>query len=902
MERPSQAKKGGYLGTGMTIELAREKAKDIVSYDESRAANRRASTSEVPFSRGAKRVFEAALAASQSAGVNYIAPEHVAVAAATLDDDALVAFFAAMNADRAAVNAEAERRLKGEREREGNNRSSGPSSPAARGAGSTPGAGSGGKESSEKSPLADFCFDLTARAREDKIDPVIGRDEEVERVIQILARRSKNNPILLGEPGVGKTAIAEGLSIRIAKGDVPEFLKDKRVLSLDVGLLMAGAKERGELESRVTGLLAEIKEKGDVVLMIDEVHTMIGAGAVGKGGGGGGVDISNLLKPALARGGLQCIGATTVDEHRKYIEKDAALERRFQPVMIEEPSEEDATAILFGLRDRYEAHHETTITDDAIVAAVQISNRYIADRFLPDKAIDLIDEAGSAARIKKYMASKMRAGEAVDGATSMEAMELWRALKQVHEAKEAAVRGLLFEEATLLRDREREVKKNLLNLGIDVDGDGADGGQMGGAGSVVDVGDIEAVAAQWTGIPVQRMTDDEAATLATMDDSLRACVIGQEEAVSAVARSLRRTRCGLKDPNRPIASMLFAGPTGVGKTELTKSLAEKYFGSADNMVRLDMSEYMERHSVSKLVGAPPGYVGFGQGGTLTEAVRRTPFTILLFDEIEKAHPDVFNILLQMMEDGRLTDSTGRVVSFKNTLIVLTSNVGSKVIAKGGQTLGFDLQEEFDDNGDSAAYKRMRDKVLEELKNFFRPEMLNRLDEIVCFKQLERESVSEIGSIMLRETASRVRVKGMEMALTSAAMTKVLSEGFDQEYGARPLRRAITSIVDDSLSEALLRGKILEGDVAVIDYDEKFDGTLAAAETNGGEARAVSENTFGGVSVTAVAGDPSQRGYDIAWTSVGMDLEGRPGEDLAGPANNVVKSTSAPVGVNDTVNN
>jgi ATP-dependent Clp protease ATP-binding subunit ClpC len=425
---------------------------------------------------------------------------------------------------------------------------------------------------------------------------------------------------------------------------------------------------------------------------------------------------------------------------------------------------------------------------------------------------------------------------------------------------------------------------------------------MGGAGSVVDVGDIEAVAAQWTGIPVQRMTDDEAATLATMDDSLRACVIGQEEAVSAVARSLRRTRCGLKDPNRPIASMLFAGPTGVGKTELTKSLAEKYFGSADNMVRLDMSEYMERHSVSKLVGAPPGYVGFGQGGTLTEAVRRTPFTILLFDEIEKAHPDVFNILLQMMEDGRLTDSTGRVVSFKNTLIVLTSNVGSKVIAKGGQTLGFDLQEEFDDNGDSAAYKRMRDKVLEELKNFFRPEMLNRLDEIVCFKQLERESVSEIGSIMLRETASRVRVKGMEMALTSAAMTKVLSEGFDQEYGARPLRRAITSIVDDSLSEALLRGKILEGDVAVIDYDEKFDGTLAAAETNGGEARAVSENTFGGVSVTAVAGDPSQRGYDIAWTSVGMDLEGRPGEDLAGPANNVVKSTSAPVGVNDTVNN
>ena len=693
-----EAKKGGWLGTGVTIDSAREKAKEIVSFDTDRAA-RRTSTSEVPFSRGAKRVFEAALNSSTGMGMNYIAPEHIALAVAELDDESLVAYFEMLSTNRTFVKNEAERRLKSEKEKE--------SGPAGR-----PNTSLAPRQrqqqaqsKDEKSPLADFCFDLTQKARDEKIDPIIGRDEEVERVIQILARRSKNNPILLGEPGVGKTAIAEGLALRIISGNVPEFLRDKRVLSLDVGLLMAGAKERGELESRVTGLIQEIKDKQDVVLMIDEVHTLIGAGAVGKGGGGG-MDISNMLKPPLARGELQCIGATTVKEHRKYIEKDAALERRFQPVMVEEPSEDEAVEILFGLRERYEAHHMCEITDDAIIAAVQISSRYIADRFLPDKAIDLIDEAGSAARIKQYMFQKEQTGE-VDKATSMEAMEMWRALKQVSEAKEAAVRGLLFEEATLLRDREREVKNNLTKLGVKIDeltGDGAYGGAK------VTIDEIESVAAMWSGIPVQRMTLDEAEILANMDEDLSGSVIGQEEAVSAVSRSLRRTRCGLKDPNRPIASMLFAGPTGVGKTELTKRLAEKYFGSEDNMVRLDMSEYMERHSVSKLVGAPPGYVGFGQGGTLTEAVRRKPFTILLFDEIEKAHPDVFNILLQMMEDGRLTDSQGRVVSFKNCLIVLTSNVGSKAISKGGGGLGFQLQD--DDEEGSAEYRRIRTKVLD----------------------------------------------------------------------------------------------------------------------------------------------------------------------------------------------
>ena len=503
-------------------------------------------------------------------------------------------------------------------------------------------------------------------------------------------------------------------------------------------------------------------------------------------------------------------------------------------------------------------------------------------------------------RDRHYMAQKERSGE-VDKATSMEAMEMWRALKQVSEAKEAAVRGLLFEEATLLRDREREVKSNLSKLGVKVDeltGDGAYGGAK------VTVDEIEAVAAMWSGIPVQRMTLDEQAILANMDQDLQGSVIGQEEAVSAVSRSLRRTRCGLKDPNRPIASMLFAGPTGVGKTELTKRLAEKYFGSEDNMVRLDMSEYMERHSVSKLVGAPPGYVGFGQGGTLTEAVRRKPFTILLFDEIEKAHPDVFNILLQMMEDGRLTDSQGRIVSFKNCLIVLTSNVGSKVIAKGGGGLGFQLQD--DDEEGSAEYKRIREKVLDELKNFFRPEMLNRLDEIVCFKQLEKESVQRIARLMLRETAGRMRLKGMEMALTASAMDKLLETGFDKEYGARPLRRAITSIIDDNLSEAMLRGVIHEGDVAVIDYDRSsdqfeaaaVDATAAAMGVKTFKGAANTENTYYGVSVTGVRGDPASQGFDVQWTSVGLDLEGEDFDIHRQVANNISTRSSSPVPVNE----
>ena len=898
-----EGKKGGYLGSGMTIERAREKAREIISYDPNKQA-RRSSTSEVPFSRGSKRVFEAALQESQSQGMNYIAPEHIAIAIAQLEDDeAVKEFFTLMSANRENLAAEASRRLRGEREKEGNRSNTSLARPNPRQLQQQkPQTATGGKK--EKSPLKDFCLDITAKAREDRIDPVIGRDEEVERVIQILARRSKNNPVLLGEPGVGKTAIAEGLAKRIVSGTVPEFLKDKLVLSLDVGLLMAGAKERGELESRVTGLIAEIKSRDDVVLMIDEVHTLVGAGAVGKSGGGG-MDISNLLKPPLARGELQCIGATTIDEYRKYVEKDPALERRFQPVMVEEPSEEDAVEILFGLRDKYEAHHQCEITDDALIAAVRISDRYIADRYLPDKAIDLIDEAGSAARINAYMKSRAKRGETIDKATSMEAMEMWRALKQVSEAKNAAVRGLLFEEATLLRDREREVKKSLTSLGVSVDEMMADGGLPGSA--KVDVDQIEEVAASWSGIPVQRMTTDEATVLSNMDESLGQVVIGQDEAVSAVARSLRRTRAGLKDPNRPIASMLFAGPTGVGKTELTKRLAEMYFGSGDAMIRLDMSEYMERHSVSKLVGAPPGYVGFGQGGTLTDAVRRRPFTIVLLDEIEKAHPDVFNILLQMMEDGRLTDSQGRVVSFKNTLIILTSNVGSKVITGGGRSIGFDVESALDgDEPGDAAYRRMREQVKDELRNFFRPEMLNRLDEIVVFRQLAQASVERIARIMLRETASRMRLKEMELAVTQSAMRKLLATGFDEAYGARPLRRAITSIIDDNLSEALLKGVIRVGDTAVVDFDEAAEEFGAKAQElsenrHGGATEGQSEeatgNTYLGISVTAVRGDPAAVGFDIAWSSEGEDM-GDVGEAVFGKNNAVARG--APVPVNNDI--
>eukprot|EP00854_Cymbomonas_tetramitiformis_P000973 gene973-1489_t len=743
---------------------------------------------DTPFSQGSKRVFEAALEESRRLSMSYIAPEHICLALLNSEDGGVQDLLNHMTVDIEAMKKTALSKLQGESEKNEGRRPV-----AASQTKQAPRQKEGGKQA-----LDEFCYDLTAQAREGKIDPVIGRDEEVKRVTQILARRSKNNPILLGEPGVGKTAIYEGLARAIVNGDCSDFLKNKRLLVLDLGLLIGGAKERGELESRVKNILEETRSAGDVVLAIDEIHTLVGAGSTNRSSGGG-LDISNLLKPALARGELQCIGATTVKEHRLNFEKDPALERRFQPVMIEEPTEEQAFEILVGLREKYESHHRCKFTDEALKAAVRISSRYIADRSMPDKCIDLVDEAGSRARIAAYKEHK-----AAMSTASLEekedALSMLEELRQVSDAKQQAIGDYLYEEASLLHDREIELSTKVADLG--------DMGKVLEETFVGTVGkaDIES---------------EEENHLTNLEEVLHERVIGQDEAVTALARSLRRASCGLQDPDRPIASMLFCGPTGVGKTELTKALAEKYFGSEENVVRLDMSEYMERHTVSKLVGAPPGYVGFGEGGALTEAVRKNPFTVVLFDEVEKAHPDIFNVLLQVLEDGRLTDSTGRTVSFKNTLIIMTSNIGSTAIQKGGGGLGFQLASNDEDGGQ---YSRMRDRVLEECKEFFRPEMLNRLDELVVFRQLEKSQIRQIANVMLQETSLQMAKMGVAIEFTEAAMDHLVDEGYDKTYGARPLRRAIMRIVNDTLAESLLDGSLMEDDVATMYMDEQ--GKLA----------------------------------------------------------------------------
>jgi ATP-dependent Clp protease ATP-binding subunit ClpC len=637
--------------------------------------------------------------------------------------------------------------------------------------------------------------------------------EHAERFLlsfSILSHHALTHSLLLSSPL--QTAIAEGLATAIVSGTLPDgdplppFLAGKRILSLDLGLVLAGAKERGELESRITKMLAEIQAAGDVILVIDEIHALVGAGSIGGrggGGGGGGMDIANLLKPPLARGLLQCIGATTLDEHRKHIERDPALERRFQPVVVGEPTEAEALEILEGLAPRYEAHHRCVYAPGALAAAVSLSSRYVADRFLPDKAIDLMDEAGSRARIDAYLARRAGGARGVDA----NGAETWAELEASMAATADAARAGLFEEAGVLADRERGVRARLV-------------GEAGDAPGVPAVTrkDIEAIVAQWTRVPVEALGPDDTERLLNLGPTLAERVIGQGAAVAAVARAMQRSRAGLKDEDRPIAGMLFAGPTGVGKTELTRALCEHIFGDRDAMVRLDMSEYMERHTVAKLIGAPPGYVGYGEGGKLTEAVRRRPYTVVLFDEIEKAHPDVFNVLLQVLEDGRLTDSGGRVVSFKNTLIIMTSNVGSAVIGRGGgRGIGFDLSQGDADEG-AAAYGRVRSLVLEELKAFFRPELLNRLDEVVVFRQLAQEDARAIADLELASTAARVAARGLHLEITAALMDRIVSEGYDQEYGARPLRRAIVRLVDDALSDALLHGRLEEGDIAVMDVD------------------------------------------------------------------------------------
>ncbi|MEB3319952.1 MAG: ATP-dependent Clp protease ATP-binding subunit, partial [Cyanobium sp.] len=634
---------------------------------------------------------------------------------------------------------------------------------------------------------------------------------EIRRVMQVLSRRTKNNPVLIGEPGVGKTAIAEGLAQRINSGDVPDILEDNRVLTLDIGLLVAGTKYRGEFEERLKKIMEEIRGAGNVILVIDEVHTLIGAGAAE-----GAIDAANILKPALARGELQCIGATTLDEYRKHIERDAALERRFQPVMVGEPSVDDTIEILRGLKDRYEEHHRLKIADEALIAAATLGDRYISDRFLPDKAIDLIDEAGSRVRL---MNSKLPPA----------AKEIDKQLRSVQKEKEEAVREQDFTKAGELRDKEVELREQIRTiLQARKDEQGSETPPADETMSSLAVAeadpdrapmvteeDIAHIVASWTGVPVQKLTESESAKLLNMEETLHQRLIGQDEAVKAVSRAIRRARVGLKNPNRPIASFIFSGPTGVGKTELTKSLAAYFFGSEEAMIRLDMSEFMERHTVSKLIGSPPGYVGFNEGGQLTEAVRRRPYTVVLFDEIEKAHPDVFNLLLQLLEDGRLTDSKGRTVDFKNTLIIMTSNIGSKVIEKGGGGLGFEFSGEA---AEETQYNRIRSLVNEELKQYFRPEFLNRLDEIIVFRQLTRDEVKEIAEIMLKEVFGRMQEKGIHLSVTDAFKERLVEEGYNPSYGARPLRRAVMRLLEDSLAEEFLSGRIGEGDRAVVDVN------------------------------------------------------------------------------------
>ena len=679
----------------------------------------------------------------------------------------------------------------------------------------TSGASTANRESDKKNKtLAEFTRDLTEAARAGKLDPVIGREKEIQRVIQILSRRTKNNPVLIGEPGVGKTAIAEGLAERIASGDVPEELLDKKLLSLDLSGMVAGTKYRGEFEERIKNTLAEVKKAGNVILFIDELHTIVGAGSAE-----GAVDAANIIKPALGRGEIRVIGATTLNEYRKYIEKDAALERRFQPVTVGEPTPEATLEILKGLRDKYEAHHKLTITDEALEAAVQLSKRYIGDRFLPDKAIDLMDEAASQVRMTAE-------------ASSPDLKALEEKITALHREKTEAVAAQDFEKAAQLRDIEKNYQEQ-----VEIERDNWRKQLAQNRGNVT-ADDVAKVVAGWTGIPVTRLTEDESMRLLKLEEKLHQRVVGQDEAVNAVAKAIRRSRVGLKDPKRPIGSFLFLGPTGVGKTELCKTLAEAMFGDENAMVRIDMSEYMEKHTVSRLVGSPPGYVGHEEGGQLTEKVRRKPYSVVLFDEIEKAHEDVWNILLQILEDGIVTDSQGRKVDFKNTIIVMTSNVGAKNITADAARLGFDGSEKGEKESEEVRFDRIRDAVMADLKRTFRPEFLNRIDEIIVFRQLTEDNIRQIARRMLDVTGARMAQQGITLAADDDAVAELARDGFDPQYGARPLRRAIQSMVEDAVAEKMLEGQLKSGDTAhvrlrdgkVVIESEAVPAAEAPAET------------------------------------------------------------------------
>lgn len=735
------------------------------------------------FTPRTKRVLRASMLASAKMGNGYVGTEHLLLAIIAEHDSYAVTFLHELGVTENAVTQAVSNGLQG----------SGSDNPYMQMQDENE---FGYPQGSEKggSALEKFGRDLTKAAKSGEIDPVIGREKEIERVIQILSRRTKNNPVLIGEPGVGKTAVAEGLALEISKGEVPEILKDKKVVSLDLTGMVAGAKYRGDFEERIKAAIDEVKKSKDTILFIDELHTIVGAGAAE-----GSADAANILKPSLARGDFQVIGATTLNEYRKYIEKDAALERRFQPVKVGEPTQEQAVEILKGLRDSYEAHHKVKITDEAINAAVTLSSRYIADRYLPDKAIDLIDEGASKVRLASLTSPP-------------DVKSLEDKIADLEKEKASAINEQDFERAAKLRDEQKNVQSQLDNARKEWQEK-----QKSNCGEVT-AEDIAKIVSDWTGVPVVQLTQEESERLLNMENVLHQRVIGQDEAVSAIAKAIRRGRVGLKDPKRPVGSFIFLGPTGVGKTELCKALAQAMFGDENAMLRLDMSEYMEKHTVSKLIGSPPGYVGFEEGGQLTEKVRRKPYSVVLFDEIEKAHPDVFNMLLQILEDGRLTDSQGRTVDFKNTVIIMTSNVGARLITDKQKSLGFTP----DDESKTEEQKDIKQLVMGELKNVFRPEFLNRVDDIIVFNKLKQDEIKQIASKMLDTLAKRLEKMNINISFTDSAVTAVADKGFDENYGARPLRRAIQSEIEDALSEQMLEGKIKENSTVVCDCkDGKF---------------------------------------------------------------------------------
>jgi len=752
---------------GISLEGVRQQVEEIIGQGQ------QAPSGHIPFTPRAKKVLELSLREALQLGHNYIGTEHILLGLIREGEGVAAQVLVKLGADLNRVRQQVIQLLSGYQGKE----------PAAAGTGA-----SGEAAPSTSLVLDQFGRNLTQLAREGKVDPVIGREKEIERVMQVLSRRTKNNPVLIGEPGVGKTAVVEGLAQKIIKGEVPETLKDKQLYTLDLGALVAGSRYRGDFEERLKKVLKEIRTRGDIILFIDEIHTLVGAGAAE-----GAIDAASILKPMLARGELQTIGATTLDEYRKHLEKDAALERRFQPIQVGEPTLAHTIEILKGLRDRYEAHHRVSITDAALVAAATLADRYISDRFLPDKAIDLIDEAGARMRIRRMTAPP-------------DLRDFDEKIAQVRRDKESAIDAQDFERAAQLRDKEKQLlgqkaqrEKEWKAGDLDVV-------------SEVDDEQIAEVLANWTGIPVYKLTEEETTRLLRMEDELHKRIVGQDDSVKAVSKAIRRTRAGLKDPKRPSGSFIFAGPSGVGKTELAKSLAEFLFGSEDALIQLDMSEFHDRYTVSRLVGAPPGYVGYDEGGQLTEKVRRRPFSVVLFDEIEKAHPDVFNTLLQILEDGRLTDGQGRIVDFKNTVIILTTNLGTRDVAKA-VSFGFQSSEDTESN-----YERMKQKVNDELKSYFRPEFLNRIDDTIVFHQLNEAEILAIVDIMAGRIRSQLRNKGMGLQLTDNAKRHLAEKGWDPVMGARPLRRTIQRELEDSLSERILFNELRPGQIVMVDCD------------------------------------------------------------------------------------